>query len=188
MERMSLFVGVTFFCGVLLLIGWSLATRKNPKRRALFKKSLWLFALPIMLVPWSIMDIPFILLLVILFEEGLKVIGAYSENERWNRFWLVVLYGLWELTIDKPLRGLAISEELDAWANCQVLLLILAAILPVLMHGITAAIYAFPKKRYLWASYIFSSTIHFLYNEAADRLYRVIEAGDFFWSHASWCN
>jgi len=35
-------------------------------------------------------------------EEGLKAFASTREQNRQDKFWLVALFGVWELALDKP--------------------------------------------------------------------------------------
>lgn len=156
----------TFLVGTLLLLGWAYATADNPRSGALFRTSLWLFALPIVIGPLSWMQFPLSVWVLVAFEEALKAFGAQREKNATNRFWLISLFGLWELTLSKPFWAWTMTNELAGWNSLQVIGLLYAVVLPVLMHCVTAAIYAYRFQKRLWAAFIASWTLHTAYNEA----------------------
>lgn len=166
----------TFLTGVILLLGWAYLTIGNPRSGALFRKSLWLFVLPILLAPWSSLSFPLSMWLLVAIEEGLKTYGAHSEESAVDRFWLISLFGLWELTLDKPFWGFVLASEISSWNRPEVAGLLFSTALPVLMHVVTAAIYAFRFKGRLWAAFLVCWFIHTAFNEAVTYFYLSIPA------------
>ena len=165
------FAIVTFTAGVLCLLGWLYATTDNPASWALLKKSLLLFALPIMFAPAQLFQFPLGMWALVAFEEGLKAFASTREQSRENKFWLVALFGIWELTVDKPFWGLVLAQSNESWDRLSLVGLAYATALPVLMHSVTAAIYAFTFERRIWAAYLVSWVIHTAFNEAASYFY-----------------
>jgi hypothetical protein len=86
---------------------------------------------------------------VVLIEEALKAMAAATERRRIDRFFLVALFGIWELMLAKPLWGVNHSAVLEDWTNLQLAGLTAAGIVTVLMHSVTAEIYAFRLTRRL---------------------------------------
>lgn len=162
------FALVTFTAGIILLLGWLYATAGNARSVAMMKKSLLLFALPILLAPAQLFQFPFGMWIWIACEEGLKAFVSTRERARINRFWLVTLFGIWELTLDKPFWALALWHEGETWSRLEIFGLVCATTLPVLMHTVTAAIYAFTFKRALWAAFIASWVLHTAFNESVN--------------------
>lgn len=158
---------VTFVAGLLLFLGWFYATADNPRSGAIFRKSLLLFALPIVLSPASLFRFPLGMWVLVAWEEGLKAFASTREQSRVNKFWLVTLFGIWELTIDKPFWGFLLSHD-QGWDRLAMAAFLYATALPVLMHAVTAAIYAFVFDRRLWAAFIVCWLLHTAYNESAD--------------------
>lgn len=159
---------ITFLAGVMLLLGWRCATIENPRSGAMLKKSLLLFLLPIMLSPAQFLQFPLSMWVLVAGEEGLKAFASSRESRPIDKFWLVTLFGLWELTVDKPLWGLILAQTIESWDRLAVGGLIYSTILPVLMHAVTAAIYAFTFQGRLWAAFLASCVIHIMFNESAD--------------------
>lgn len=159
---------VTFTVGVLCLLGWLYATTENPRSWAMLKKSTLLFALPIMFAPAQLFQFPLGMWALIAFEEGLKAFASTREDNRENKFWLVALFGIWELTVDKPFWGLVLAQSGENWDRLSLIGLAYATALPVLMHAVTAAIYAFTFERKIWAAFIASWIVHTAFNESVD--------------------
>lgn len=159
---------VTFMAGVLLLLGWLYATAGNPRSGAMLGKSLLLFAVPIMLAPTQLFQFPLGMWALVACEEGLKVFASTREQSRVDKFWLVALFGIWELTVDKPFWGIDVAQSGVSWDRLAMAGFLYATALPVLMHVVTAAIYAFTFERRLWAAFIASWTVHTAFNEAVD--------------------
>jgi hypothetical protein len=103
---------------------------------------------------------------VVAFEEGLKTFASTREQNRNDRFWLVSLFGIWELTLDKPFWGYFLAQPIANWGGLEVSGLVYATALPVLMHTVTAAIYAFLFERRIWAAFIASWLVHTSFNWA----------------------
>jgi hypothetical protein len=78
----------------------------------------------------------------------------------------VLLFGVWELTLDKPFWGLVVAQSTESWDRVSLVGLVLATTIPVLMHAVTAAIYAFWFEGRLWAAFVTSWVIHTAYNES----------------------
>ena len=159
---------VTFCTGVLLVLAWLYATASNPRSGAMLKKSLLLFVVPVMLAPIGWLTSAFGLWAWVACEEALKAFASTREEDRVNKFWLVTLFGIWELTLDKPFWGLLVGQSGESWGRLAMAGFLYATALPVLMHAVTAAIYAFAFERRIWAAFITSWMIHTAYNEAAE--------------------
>jgi hypothetical protein len=157
---------MTFLAGVLLLLGWLYVTAGNPRCGAMLKKSLWLFALPIMFAPGGWLGVHVGMWALVAFEEGLKTFASTREQKRMDRFWLVSLFGIWELMLDKPFWGLFLAQPIAGWGRMEVGGLVYATALPALMHTVTASIYAFAFERRLWLAFIASWVVHFTFNGA----------------------
>lgn len=163
------FAFVTFLAGVLLLLAWLYATAGNPRSGAMLRKSLLLFVLPIMfLSPAELFRFPLAMWALVACEEGLKAFASTREQNRVDKFWLVALFGIWELTVDKPFWGLVVAHSGESWDSLALAGLLYATALPVLMHLVTAAIYAFAFQRRLWAAVIASWCVHTAFNEAVN--------------------
>lgn len=161
----------TFAVGFVLLLGWLYATTDNPRSWGILKKSLLLFVVPILFVPAWLFQFPFGMWAMVAFEEGLKGFASTREERRADKFWLVALFGIWELTIDKPFWGLVLEQPGENWDRLAIGGLLYATALPVLMHLVTAAIYAFTFERRLWAALLSSWVIHTAFNESATYFY-----------------
>ncbi|HET6943545.1 MAG TPA: hypothetical protein VFH89_15445 [Sphingomicrobium sp.] len=152
---------------MLLFLGWFYATADNLRSGVMFKKSLLLFALPIILSPAALFQFPLGMWVLVAWEEVLKAFASTRERNPIDKFWLVALFGLWELTIDKPFWGFVLARSEQGWDRLALVGFLCATALPVLMHAVTAAIYAFTFERRLWAAFIASWVIHATFNEAA---------------------
>jgi hypothetical protein len=103
---------------------------------------------------------------VVAFEEGLKAFASTRERNRVDRFWLVSLFGIWELTLDKPFWGLVLAQPMANWDRVEVIGLVYATALPVLMHTVTASIYAFAFDKRIWSAFVAGWAVHWTFNEA----------------------
>jgi len=164
----STYAVVTFLIGILCLLGWLYTTADNPRSTAILKKSLWLIVVPMLLTPAPLFTFPLGLWVLVAFEEGVKAFASTREREQRDKFWLVALFGVWELTLDKPFWGLVIAQSTESWDRASLFGLALATAIPVLMHTVTAAVYAFRFEGRLWAAFMTSWLIHTTYNESVD--------------------
>lgn len=163
------YAAISFLVGVILLFGWLYATAENSRSGAILRKSILLFALPIMFLPVGrLLLVHLGMWALVAWEEGLKTFASTREQNRTDRFWLVALFGVWELMLDKPFWGLVLAQPIANWDRLQVIGLVYATALPVLMHTVTAAIYAFAFKERLWPAFISAWAVHWTFNEAVD--------------------
>lgn len=158
---------VTFTLGVMFLLGWLYVTTGNPRSGAMLKKSLWMFGLPILLWPAGLIQFPLVMLVWVACEEGLKAFASTREERGVDKFWLVMLFGILELTLSKPLWGSELAQSGESWDRLALSGYLYATALPVLMHAVTAAIYAFTFEGRLWAAFVTSFVLHAIFNEAA---------------------
>jgi hypothetical protein len=159
---------VTFLTGVLLLLVWLYANIDNPRCGAILKKSLLLFALPMLLWPGFLFRFPLGMFVSIMCEEGFKAFASTREQNPKDKFWLISLFGIWELALDKPVWGFLLAKSGESWDRLSLLGLVFVTALPVLMHAVTAAIYAFALQRRLWAALVVSWAVHAAFNESVD--------------------
>jgi hypothetical protein len=161
----------TFAVGFLFLLGWLYATTDNPRSGAMLKKSLLIFAVPILVVPAWPFQFSFGMWAIVALEEGLKVYASTREEKRADKLWLVALFGIWELMIAKPFWGMVLGQTGESWSRLAIGGLLYVTALPVLMHLVTASIYAFTFERRLWAAFVACWLIHTAFNEAATYFY-----------------
>src|SRR4051794_35161492 len=110
MNTPQLYATVTCLTGVILLLGWLYVTTDNPRSIQLLLKSVWRFVLPgivLAFVPPSLVQFPLALWVGTFIEESLKAVAVRGEPNRLDRFFLVSLFGIWELALSKPAWGLA---------------------------------------------------------------------------------
>lgn len=162
------YAAISFLVGVILLLSWLYATAANPRSGAILRKSIWLFAFPIMFLPVGRLLWPLGMWAVVAWEEGLKTFASTREQDPVDRFWLVAMFGIWELMLDKPFYGLVLAQPIASWDRLQVFGLVYGTALPVLMHTVTAAIYAFAFRKSLWAAFIAAWVVHWTFNEAVE--------------------
>ena len=169
MGRGPTYALMTLAAGVLLLMAWFYATLGNPRARAMLKRSLLLFGLPLLFWPGPLLlRLPFGVWIAAGCEEGLKAFASTREERPQDKFWFVALFGIWELILDKPIRGLVLAHDAQIWSRLPMAGLVYATALPVLMHAVTAAIYAFAFRGRLWAAFIAAWVVHSIFNETVD--------------------
>ncbi|MDT9600009.1 hypothetical protein [Sphingosinicella rhizophila] len=168
MNGNHLFVTLCFGAGVLSLLGWAYLTIDRPRSNQLLVKSIWLFVLPgaaIVALPNSLFLFPLSMWALVFVEECLKAFASRTKVSSLDRFWLIVLFGIWELMLVKSMRPFTDDFVLSHWHRFEVLGLVVAACGAVLMHTVTAAIYAFHFQRKTWAALGTCWAIHTIYNE-----------------------
>src|SRR3954454_1785150 len=170
---------ITFGVGLILLLGWLYATTDNPRSWAILGKSALLFALPMMFFPGGWILVHLGLWAAVACEEALKAFASGREQNRVDRFWLVSLFGIWELTLDKPFWGWVLAQPIANWDRVEVIGLVYATALPVLMHTVTAAIYAFAFEKRVWAAFVTAWTVHWTFNEAVEYFQLSVSAAIF---------
>lgn len=171
MAELLTFRMITSMLGVLLLFGWFYATATLTAHHRLFFRSLWLFAAPmliIILLPNPRLPFLVAVLGLVLVEELIKLNAARWELSSIRKFWMVALFGIWELMLAKPFLGFDSPAELAAVERADLLLIAASGIVPVVMHSVTAAIYAFRLKRKPFLQLTVCWTIHATYNLAVD--------------------
>lgn len=152
--------------GVLFFLIWLYVAAGTSRSTAMLKKSILLFVVPIAVLPgrWIIAHLG--LALWTACEESLKALASTLERRSMDRFLLVSLFGIWELTLVKPLwiltsppigLGDGLVDDIDR---------LFAISLPVLMHAVTASIYAFAFQRRIWCALLASWAIHMAFNGA----------------------
>jgi hypothetical protein len=160
---------MTFATGALLLLGWLYVNIDNPRHGAILKKSALLFLLPMLIWPGDfVLRLPLGVWIDSACEEGLKAFVSTREQNRKDKFWLVTLFGIWELAVDKPFWGLILAKSGESWDRLAMIGIVCATVLPVLMHTVTAAIYAFAFKDRLWGAFVASWMIHATFNWSID--------------------
>lgn len=146
----------TFLAGAVTLLGWLYFTTGNPDSTRLLKKSALLFAVPVVLIAtislglWDAFPGTWLFVLLgfwttALLQECLKAWASRTESDPINRFWLVASFGVWQLMLAKPLFGLRDGAELHGHDRLGILTVVVLLAAPVLMHVVTAAIYAFSR-------------------------------------------
>jgi hypothetical protein len=103
-------------------------------------------------------------------EEALKATAAKTERGSHNRFWLISLFGIWELMLAKPLWGFRHAAVLDTFSAVGLAGLTAAGVLAVLMHCVTAEIYAFRFKQRIPVALGVCWLFHTAYDEAVGLL------------------
>lgn len=156
---------MTFTSGVLLLLGWLYANIDNPRCAAILKRSALLFLLPMLFWPGSfVRHLHLGIWIAAACEEALKAYASTREQNHKNKFWLVVLFGIWELTVDKPFWGLVLAKSGGSLDRIELVGFVCATALPVLMHAVTAGIYAFVSDQRIWVAFVASWVIHSTFN------------------------
>lgn len=157
---------VTFLLGVTALLVWLHVLRFNPSTRTIMLSGLWyaflasaLLGLAVFFTAMVVRDpdataFLSIIILAPLIEECIKVRAANSLDKSTQIFALISLLGIYELMLSKPL------SMLDATHWSQALIGIPA----VMMHMLTAAIYAFHFEGSRKEQFTISAAIHIVFN------------------------
>ena len=160
--------------GLALLLGWLALTLDNPRLPILLRKCVVFFILPGSLmvvipgvVPMSMLGgfpIGALLLASVLAEEFLKVSAARSEHRPLDKFALVMLFGILELLLVKPIGPFFAGAMLGEWSRWGLIGITMGGLLAVLMHSVTAALYAFRFAERPLLGFITCFAIHATYN------------------------
>lgn len=99
-------------------------------------------------------------------RDSLGLIVADENNEPMNRFWLVVLFGIWELMLSKTTRGIEQIATYAMLTPAEAIGITAMGIITVLMHSVTAEVYAFRFRGRIAAALAASWVLHVGFNEA----------------------
>ena len=169
----SLSAIITFLAGIILLLVWMYATTGNPRSTTILLKSILLFVVPgtvLAALSPMLFHVPLGLWVAVLLEECLKAIGAVTEKNRSDCFFLVVLFGVWEFILIKPLLALLNPLVTEGMSTSQLLGITIGSMMAVLMHAVTAEIYAFKFSGKIAPALAMSWLIHTLYDESVNLL------------------
>jgi hypothetical protein len=164
---------ITFGAGVILLLGWLYLTTDNARSFRLLLKSILLFVLPgaaLAALPPKLFQFPLGMWLAVLIEECMKAIAARTEKKHSDRFFLIALFGIWELMLVKPLVSFFEPWVVNGLSNFQIVGLMAGGLLAVLMHVVTAEIYAFRLPNRLVIAIALSWLLHTVFDESVDLL------------------
>lgn len=167
------FAVMIFGAGFFVLLAWLYVTADNPRSNTLVLKSIGLFVLPgipLALIPPRWLAFPFAALVATFIEECLKAIAAATEENRTDRFWLISLFGIWELMLAKPLWGIGHAGLLQDWTLLELVGLAAGAVITILMHAITAKLYAFRLAGNIALALFVSWVVHSTFNLSVDWL------------------
>ena len=159
-----------FTLGGVSLLGWLYMTMNLPGATKLLLRSLWLIVVPMLafqLIPDRVGTILFLTSGAMLLEELVKLNAARREQRALMRFWLVTLFGIWELILSKPIMSLGDRHSMASLERADLLLIASVSLTPVIMHATTAAVYAFRQTNRPWLQLIVCWGIHTAYNFVA---------------------
>lgn len=169
-----------FASGLASLLLWIALMLGNPRQAPILRKSVVFFLLPgalmivipivappvlvlpyLLLGPWTVLGI---LLLFVLIEEFLKSSAARSESRPYDKFAFAMLFGIFELALAKPLLPLVAGDLMGEWSRWGLAGLAIGAMLAMMMHTVTAALYAFKFPDRPWLGLLTCFAIHAFYN------------------------
>ncbi len=169
-----------FASGLVSLLLWLALMLGNPRLGPILRKSVVIFLLPtalmiiipiiappqlllpiVMMGPIAVVGI---LLLFVLFEEFLKSTAARSESRPYDKFAFAMLFGIIELALAKPLMPLVAGELMGEWSRWGLVGLTIGGVLAMMMHSVTAALYAFKFPDKPWLGLLSCFAIHAFYN------------------------
>lgn len=166
------YAAITFLTGVMSLLVWLYCTAGNPRSIAILGKSLLFFIVPIIvLAPLAVFTFPLAMFVWVACEELVKAFASTRERLSYDRFYLVSLFGVWEMIASKPFWGVILARTPDNLTRVDIMLLVSGTALPILMHTITAAIYAFRFRGKLWAAFGTCLILHASWNVIAPRYF-----------------
>ena len=171
---------ILFVSGLVSLLLWLALMLDNPRLGQILRKSVLIFLLPgalmivipiiapaqlllpfVMMGPWALVGL---VLLFVLFEEVLKSCAARSEARPYDKFAFAMLFGIFELAIAKPLSPLIAGDLMGEWSRWGLIGLAIGAMLAMMMHSVTAALYAFRFADRKWLGLLTCFAIHAFYN------------------------
>jgi hypothetical protein len=164
---------LAFLTALAFLCFWSLAANQCAAPiGGLIKLSILYFLVPLLLVTAMAHSISGYLLIfmpfMVLLEEWLKRLAGYQVfAKKRSIFFLVALFGIWELAASKSL-----IPFLPGWkaiaSGWGLVAFIWLASLPTVMHTATAAIYAFYPTRHGTLRYWICVGVHWAFNESRE--------------------
>jgi hypothetical protein len=155
-----------FILGVAALLVWLYVLRLNPSARKIMLSGLWYAFLASVIGALAVFFTALvvrnsdatafvsIIILAPLIEESIKVRAANSLSKSTQIFALISLLGIYELMLSKPLSMLDATH----WSEA------LIGIPAVMMHMLTAAIYAFHFEGNRKEQFIIAAAIHVVFN------------------------
>ena len=171
---------ILFISGLVSLLLWLALMLGNPRLGQILRKSVVIFLLPgalmivipiiapaqlilpfLMLGPWTLVAL---VLLFVLIEEVLKSSAARSESRPYDKFAFAMLFGIFELALAKPLGPLIAGDLMGDWSRWGLVGLAVGAMLAMMMHSVTAALYAFKFPDKPWLGLLTCFAIHAFYN------------------------
>lgn len=169
-----------FASGLVSLLIWFALMLGNPRLLPILRKAVVFFLLPgalmivIPIVAPGLLIRPIILLggwvivafflLLILLEEFLKSSASRSEPQPYDKFAFAMLFGIGELMLSKPLTPLIAGSMMGEWSRWGLAGYVAGAMLAMLMHSVTAALYAFRFANSPWLGLFTCFAIHAVYN------------------------
>jgi hypothetical protein len=169
-----------FASGLVSLLLWLAVMLGNPRLAPILRKAVVFFLLPgalMVVIPiiaptlllgvvlsgglWALLGL---LLLLVLFEEFLKLAASRSEARPDDKFAFAMLFGIGELMLSKPLGPLLAGEFFGGWSGWGLVGLIFGGMLAMMMHSVTAALYAYKFADRPWLGLLACFALHASYN------------------------
>jgi hypothetical protein len=159
----------TFLVGLLLLLLWLYLSADTARSVTILTKSVVIFVLPSAVLaaalPSRVLAFRLGVWIAVLIEECLKAVASVTEKERSSRFFLVVLFGVWEFALVKPLGALLHPALLDSLDTFELTGLTIRGLIVVLMHTVTAELYAFKFAKNIMIPLCISCVLHIIFDE-----------------------
>lgn len=176
---MTYYIAAMIGASGLIFAAWMVIFRNQDRGRILVL-SLGLFALPIGFLVFDnyvfrlLWSAPFVV--IILLEEVLKLVGSRLAKDGREAFALVLLFGLWEVVITKIIRVFFQDKSFHEFLSINHWEYSLVSLMPVLMHGTTAAIYSQFRARSWVIPFTLAFSVHAAFNYTR-HLYFFMEDG-----------
>lgn len=180
MSSATLLAFALFASGLVSLLLWLALMLGNPRLAPILRKAVVFFLLPgalMVVIPIVAPTLVFpllvaggalgalaLLLLLVLFEEFLKLSASRSEVRPYDKFAFAMLFGIAELMLSKPLSPLLLGEFMGEWSRWGLVGLVIGGILAMMMHSVTAALYAFKFAEQPWLGLLTCFALHAFYN------------------------
>jgi hypothetical protein len=126
----------------------------------------WMVVIPLVTPGSTLSGVPVIvfILMLVLVEEFLKMSAARTEHRGFDKFALVMLFGIFELLLAKPVGPFFGGELLGEWSRWGLIGATVGGLLALLMHSVTAAIYAYQFPERPFVAMLTCFAVHAIYN------------------------
>lgn len=172
---MPYYISLMIVASVLAFAAW-MVIFQDQRRLQLLATSIWLFAFPILFfvldnyVLGLLAAVPYFFFIV--FEETLKIIASRIARNAREAFGLVLLFGLWEISITKTIGVLFQEQSFYKFLDSNYDEYSVVVFISLLMHSTTAAIYALLRNNNWLIPFSLAFAMHLVFNFTRDFYFR----------------